>query len=47
MPQNKEEEHNKKIKRKVQYCKMFDVFMKDVKDDGDSNGEISEKTRFN
>ena len=41
------QDKQKETKRKVQYCRMFDVFMKDVKDDGDSNGEISEKTRFN
>ena len=28
----------KETKRKVQYCRMFDVFIKDVKSDEDNNG---------
>lgn len=28
----------KETKRKVQYCRMFDVFVKDIKNEDDKNG---------
>ena len=32
------QDKQKEIKRKVQFCKMFDVFVKDMKNEDDKNG---------